>query len=154
MNFAKEWVAITKDWCQEGLAHISNLDLSKNYLRDDGLSELSKCIKYMPALCRLDVSSNNVTPKGIEPLCKALEKNNSLTTILLSTIDGVNRNRIGVKGGRYFSVLLGRQFSVLQSLIFNNTSLGDQGLNVMLDEVNKIIREELAERKVTNVLTT
>lgn len=123
--------------------HISWLNLSKNHLRDSGLAELSRCIKFMPALCKLDVSSNEVTPKGIEPLGKALRNNHSVSFLNLSTLDGMYRNRVGAKGGRSFSELLGRQFNVLQALIFNNTALGDSGLNVMLDEVNKLIRNEL-----------
>ena len=50
-------------------------------------------------MVKLDLSSNDITPKGIKYLTEGLRYNNSVTFLALSTIDGVNRNRIGKYGG-------------------------------------------------------
>jgi hypothetical protein len=81
----------------------------------------------------LDLSSNEITHKGVRAIADNLKFNQSLSFLNLSTIDGLNRNRIGVHGGQAISEVLCRKDHVLQSMIFNNTSLGDSGLKAILD---------------------
>ena len=91
----------------------------------------------------LDLSSNEVTNKGVAALAENLQFNSSLSFLNLSTLDGVMRNRIGVLGGQAISQVLSRPGHVMQSLIFNNTSLGDKGLKAILDPCVALINEEL-----------
>ena len=85
--------------CKLDVDKIASLDLSKNQLRDAGVIELSKILYFMKGLVALDLSSNEITPKSLEPLAKSIQSNNSLTFLALSTIDGVQRNRVGKSGG-------------------------------------------------------
>jgi Ran GTPase-activating protein (RanGAP) involved in mRNA processing and transport len=113
----------------------------KNKLRDEGLIELSKCLKYTYSLTHLDVSSNELTPKGIEALSKALTTNYSLASLNVSTVDGIQRNRMSYEGGKFIAdYVIASEINVMQVLIFNNTCLGDKGLNSMLNQVCHEIR--------------
>ena len=87
-------VNIFKNHSQLNIDKIAVLNLRKNRLRDAGLIELSKGIKYARNLVSLDLSSNEITPKGIEAFSLAASSSNSLTSINLSTVDGVQRNRV------------------------------------------------------------
>ena len=73
---------------------IAVLNLRKNKLRDCGLIELSKGLKYARGLISIDLSSNEITPKGIEAFSQAASTSQSLTSINFSTVDGVQRNRV------------------------------------------------------------
>ena len=44
---------------------ISSIDLSKNILRDEGVKALAKCLRYLKNLVKLDLSSNEITQKGV-----------------------------------------------------------------------------------------
>ena len=47
-----------------GIEKLSSIELSKNNLKDAGITELSKALKCCKFLVKLDVSSNSITPKG------------------------------------------------------------------------------------------
>lgn len=99
LNFSRAFVNLIQNQSRYNMDKIASIDLSKNQLRDEGVIELSKILLFSKSLVKLDLSSNEITPKAIQPLAEALKTNNSLTFLALSTIDGVQRNRVGKIGG-------------------------------------------------------
>jgi Ran GTPase-activating protein (RanGAP) involved in mRNA processing and transport len=102
LNFSRAFVHLVENHSRYNMDKIASIDLSKNQLRDEGVIELSKILLFSKSLVKLDLSSNEITPKAIQPLAEALKTNNSLTFLALSTIDGVQRNRVGKIGGEQF----------------------------------------------------
>lgn len=58
--------------CKLNIDKIASIDLSKNQLRDAGVIELSRILYFMKTLVALDLSSNEITPKSLEPLALAI----------------------------------------------------------------------------------
>ena len=83
-------------------------------------------------LVSLNIASNELTPKGVEVLTNNLLKNESLTSLNLSTMDGFQRNRTYHKGGQLLGNLLLNGRNVLQILNLSTTSLGNKGLECLL----------------------
>lgn len=125
---------------------IAVLNLKKNRLRDVGLIELSKGIRFARNLVSLDISSNEITPKGIQALTQAASMSISLTSLNLSTVDGVQRNRVAQEGGRFIAEnMLANKDCLLQEMIMNNTSLRDNGLHHILNVIGNGIKENSDE---------
>jgi len=120
------------DFNLHGTDRLSSLDLSKNNLRDEGIAELSKPLRCCKFLVSLNVSSNFISPKGFLHLSIALSRNESLCILNVSTQNGLNRNRLQKLGGQYMTSLLG---TLIQVLNLNSTSLGDQGVNVIFENL-------------------
>ena len=55
-------------------------------------------IKRSKSLYHLNLSSTSISHKGAKRIFRALRKNESLISLSLGCIDGVYRNRIGMKG--------------------------------------------------------
>lgn len=55
-------------------------------------------IKRSKSLYHLNLSSTALTHKGGKRIFRALRKNESLVSLLLGCVDGVYRNRVGMKG--------------------------------------------------------
>jgi hypothetical protein len=51
-------------------------------------------------LIHLGIGSNNITSNGILKICSGLLYHESLISLDLSSYEGLNRNRIGVKGAK------------------------------------------------------
>ena len=85
---------------------IARIEIGKNFLRDKGIIELSKCLKSAHSLVHLDISSNSISPKGVLALSKVLELNQSLVSLNLQTSDGIQRNRLSREGGFYIGNIL------------------------------------------------
>ena len=78
-----------------------------NNLRDQGIIELAKPIRYCRFIVKLDVSSNYISAKGFEVLSKSLQNNEGICMVNFSTKGGVQRNRLQEAGGKHVAKLLG-----------------------------------------------
>jgi Ran GTPase-activating protein (RanGAP) involved in mRNA processing and transport len=78
--------------------NLTYLDLAKNPLGDQGVTILMHAIKRSNSIYHLNLSSTGLTHKGAKRIFRALHKNESLVSLSLGCIDGVLKNRIGVKG--------------------------------------------------------
>ena len=82
-------------------------------------------VKRFHSIYHLNLSSANITHKGAKRIFRALHKNESLVSLSLGCIDGVNRNRIGVEG----VLEIAKLFEVNKTL-----SILDLSCNRILDE--------------------
>ena len=82
-------------------------------------------VKRSHSIYHLNLSSANITHKGAKRIFRALHKNESLVSLSLGCIDGVNRNRIGVEG----VLEIAKLFEVNKTL-----SILDLSCNRILDE--------------------
>ena len=73
---------------------ISHLNLSHNWLGDEGIWILSSAIPYTKDLIHLDISSNWVISTGMNDLFWALWNNVSLISLDVSTWDFLEKNKI------------------------------------------------------------
>lgn len=134
--------------------NIATIEIGKNFLRDPGIIELSKGLKYTKSLVHLDVCSNEISPKGVLALTQSISQNESLASINLSTVDGIQRNRLSKEGGQYIAdYLISSEKSMVQILNLNNTSLGDKGLNFILNAMNIVIQRDLEANKIQSELS-
>jgi hypothetical protein len=99
INCAKYFVQILMQYSM----NIAIIEIGKNFLRDPGIIELSKGLKYTKCLVSLDVCSNEISPKGILALTQSISQNESLASLNLSTVDGIQRNRLSKEGGQYIA---------------------------------------------------
>jgi Ran GTPase-activating protein (RanGAP) involved in mRNA processing and transport len=65
LNFSKAFVNLIQNQSRYSMDKIASIDLSKNQLRDEGVIELSKILFFTKSLVKLDLSSNEITPKAI-----------------------------------------------------------------------------------------
>jgi len=73
---------------------VAHLDLSKNLIGDKGVEILAPAFQNSRNLVSLSLGSNDISGVGMVKLFNAFTLNCSLSTINLSTEDGVQRNRI------------------------------------------------------------
>ena len=67
-------------------------------LGDEGISELFKAIKFSKSVFYIDISSNNINPKGSKAIFQNLKNNESVYSLFMSTVKGINRNILGLQG--------------------------------------------------------
>ncbi|CAF1112602.1 unnamed protein product [Adineta steineri] len=96
------------------------LDLSHNQIGDAGISELSVGLKSNKILTTLDLSANKIKDEGARFLSIMLQSNKTLTTLNLS------ENDIKNKGATCLSTALQLNQTLL-SLNLCNNRIGDQG---------------------------
>lgn len=82
--------------------------MANNNLRDDGVEVLSRSLGAdNKSLISLNLSSNSLTSFGVLSLSRALEKNESLIELILSSeLEGNNFNKIGHQGAEILAKLL------------------------------------------------
>lgn len=78
--------------------HFSKLKLARNAIGDEGLMELIEMLKVNKNIVHIDLSSNNITADGAFYLFNELVPLHSIISIELSSKDGLNRNKVSVKG--------------------------------------------------------
>ena len=147
LEFAKYFSNMLHNFQYHNIDRISSIDLSMNNLRDPGIIELAKPIRYCKFIVKLDVSSNSISSKGFQTLCLALEKNEGVCMINFSTKNGVNRNRLQEAGGKHVAKLIGTPDCPIQFLNLNGCVLKDEGANHVFSMMSSKI-----ERKLTNTL--
>ena len=84
------------------------LDLSLNRLSDLGATFLADYIRSRPPIIHLDLRSNCIFVKGAISLFQALEDNDTVVSLDFSSIDGIDRNKIGTQGCKSLAQLLQR----------------------------------------------
>lgn len=87
-------------------SRIAQLDLSKNCLGDAGVETLFKAVRRSHAVMHVDISSNELTALGMASVFKFLKKNESVTSLMCGTVEGIRRNRIGKEGAEALVELL------------------------------------------------
>ena len=78
--------------------HFTKVNLSKNFISDDGANAFARMIPMNKTIIHLNLSSNSISHVGIAELFEALAENQTLISLDLSSHEGLNRNRIGARG--------------------------------------------------------
>ena len=86
--------------------HFASLRLARNSIGDEGIMELIELLKSNPNIIHVDISSNNITADGAFYLFNEILPIHSLVSLELSSKDGLNRNKISVKGCEPIETLL------------------------------------------------
>ena len=68
----------------KGNTNLTKLDLSNNYISDQGAAGLAEALKQNTGLARLDLASNKIYDDGAAVLAEALKQNTSLTRLYLA----------------------------------------------------------------------
>ena len=133
------------------------LDIRKNYIGDEGVTELAQALKHSLTIVHIDLSSNEIGPKGGSKLLKGLANNHSITSVDLSSHQGSHRNRILAKGIKEIDVLLKRN-KILTILNLAGNCIKAEGLAYIADgiaENNTLMSLNLGQNEIQgNALTT
>lgn len=111
--------------------YFTNLLFSKNLFGDVGTIILADAVRTNMNIVHIDLSSNDVGPEGAQALFAALLENCSVVSINLSSKEGLNRNRLGVRGVEPLEWVL-KKNKILQFLKLSSTSIGLVGLECIL----------------------
>ena len=115
------------------LQSVEDLDLSLNLLE---ISSISECLKINSTLCKLNLSSNNITDEGAKKLAEAIQVNTTLQELNMSS------NKITDEGAKQ----LGKAIEVnrtLQELNISSNKITDEGAKQLgkAIEVNRTLQE-------------
>jgi Ran GTPase-activating protein (RanGAP) involved in mRNA processing and transport len=83
------------------------LDLSLNRLADEGASIIGDFFKANGGLISIDLRSNGIGIPGCVAIFSGLRANSHVTTVDLSAVDGIDRNRVGTLGCQALAAVLG-----------------------------------------------
>lgn len=117
-------------------SNFSYIDLSKNSIKDSGAIDLLKSLKKSLFIVHLDISSNDITPEGSKIILEMIENSQSLVSLNIASHEGLHRNRLCAEGGASLSRILSSN-QILSYLNVNGTSLGPEGLTLMLKGLEK-----------------
>lgn len=89
---------------------VAGLDLTKNFLRDEGVKILVNAllVETPRPIVYLNLSNNEFTPKAVGYLCEALKHTNGLIHLNLSNVDAMQKNKVGWQGGKMIADYLHR----------------------------------------------
>lgn len=82
------------------------LDFSLNRLQDQGALALAHYLASNPQVISLDLRSNAIQTEGSSNIFYSLCKNYHVTYLDISTIDGIDRNRLGTPGSKALAHML------------------------------------------------
>ena len=79
------------------------IDLSLNSIGDIGLAAFGRLLHFDPSIISVDLRSNSLSPNSVARFFHDIKNNTHLISLDLSTVDNMNRNRIGTEGCRELS---------------------------------------------------
>lgn len=101
--------------------------LPKNAIGDKGAGGLVQSLLRNKGIVLLDLTSNDISSEGTSRIFELLRNHRSLTSLNLGSVEGLNRNRVGVPGAISLARLL-RMNNILTHLNISGTLLGNEGL--------------------------
>lgn len=107
-------------------AFIQMIDLSYNYISDDGIQGFSGCLPLLDALTTLKLNGNGFSMDGCRYLTQNLAASTTLTTLEIAN------NRIGDDGMEVICAFL-KHNEHLQHLYVDTCLIGDDGLECLHD---------------------
>lgn len=116
--------------------YFSHLDLGKNNLGNQGLTNLLRGLKSNCSLIHLDLGSNDITYEGAIALFQALHKHLTLTSLTLANHDRLHRNRMGYKACEALGDLL-KKNKVLSMINIADNGISNEGLKVISRAFNE-----------------
>lgn len=108
----------------------SHLILSNNSLGDEGCEKVAKALKSNLNFIHVDLSGNNLTTEGSAKVFEKFFSNFGMISLDVSSIDRMNKNRVGIKGCQILSNLLYKT-STLSFLNLSGTGIGKEGLDYL-----------------------
>ena len=119
----------------EKFEDISQLDLRKNILGNNGIKELWKGIVANKSITHIDIGSNDITSEGANYFFNKIHDHVSLTSINLANVDGLHRNRLGYNGCKGLNKLL-KTNKIISMINVADNSIGNQGIKLMLKDID------------------
>ena len=110
--------------------NFSELELRNNDLGDKGAVILSKSLSKAINLVYIGLAGNDIGPEGASALFRSLSSSHAVTSLDLSSSEGLHRNRIAGKAAEALVPLL-KLNRVLMHLNLAGTGLGQEGLELL-----------------------
>ena len=117
---------------------ISRLNLSKNNIGDEGAILLINSLKDSQSLISLDISSNSISHKGGSILFTTFVHQQSIVNLDISSHEGINRNRLTIRGIRNIQEFLEKNLFV-EKLNISANSLKNEGFELICKGLNNNI---------------
>jgi Ran GTPase-activating protein (RanGAP) involved in mRNA processing and transport len=108
-------------------SHYGQLELGLNVLSDKGSFKLMKVLSRSFNLVHIGLSNNDISPEGAASIFRSLLDNQSITSLDLSSQEGLHRNRLAAQGCEPLAVLF-KANPVLVHLNLAGTAIGPEGL--------------------------
>lgn len=120
--------------------YFCRLNLSKNYIGDEGIISLGSSLKSNKNIISVDISSNNINVDGSTKFFESLKDNQSIVYVNISSLEGLHRNRLGVRGAEAVGEFL-KKNRVLTHLNIGDTGIGKEGLEYIIQGIahNKVL---------------
>ena len=112
--------------------NFSQLELRNNDLGDKGAVILAKSLSKALNLVHIGLAGNDIGPEGANVLFRSLAGSHTVTSLDLSSSEGLHRNRIAGKGAEALIPLL-RGNQVLMHLNLAGTGLGQDGIELLAE---------------------
>lgn len=106
---------------------ITHLNLERNLLCDAGTITIVKALRKSEVLIYLNLSSNEIKPRGINTILENLMDNSSIQELVLGTVDGGNANRVNQSTSKVLT-----KFAVQNRCA---TVLSMRGMGMTVDQV-------------------
>lgn len=135
--FAQEMALIMR--CQRD--RLAVLDLHKNNLGDAGVKLLLPSIAKSRTLIHFNIASNDITNDGMMALFSGMLRNESLTELNVSTMEGIARNRISLLGVLEIKRML-QNNKFISILDISSLGIGNDGFDLICDA---LINEDEAQ---------
>jgi hypothetical protein len=110
--------------------HIQSLDLSLDWLGDEGIAMLGKQLQTMTYLSHLDISCNGFNKVGLKTFLQHVVKHPALSSLDLSY------NYISADNAKYIETLLIKN-NVLTNLNLQSNHLQDDGIDYLINALKK-----------------
>ena len=117
---------------------ISRLNLSKNNIGDEGAILLINSLKDSQSLVSLDISSNSISHKGGSILFTTFVHQQSIVNLDISSHEGINRNRLTIRGIMNIQEFLEKNLFV-EKLNISANSLKNEGFELICKGLNNNI---------------
>lgn len=135
-------------WWLEGVLEqcsaLVNLDLSNNYIQEDGAGKLGRVLRQCQALKHLDLSTNMIMDDGVEMLAGVLAHCGALTSVNL------RNNCISDQGAATLAGVVGK-CKRLTHLDLSDNCIGDDGagrLAGVVKECHKLVEMNLTYNEI------
>jgi len=112
--------------------HFIHLNLSKNSIGDYGARCIAGALRENTTIIHVDLSNNAICYEGAAEIFEMLAENENIVSLKLNSLEGLNRNRIDVRGMRPISNCL-KQNQILQFLDLSGSSITNEGLMYLAD---------------------
>ena len=158
-NFGFNSIKTICDFIEKYSNKVSRLILARNNIGDKGVEVVTNMLEDNDYILHLDLSSNDIGVKGGNKIFKTLIHHQSLISLNISSLEGVNRNRISSEGAKLIEDVL-KTNHFLEYLNVSGNSIKNEGVKYIMSGLDNnptlkyldISKNEIDEKGAENIM--